>query len=69
MSLSQLALCGVIIASSLYIILALFGLIIAGPLGIIGLIVLVFVGALFLGVLISRLKNKEDDYYEKNIKD
>ena len=69
MSLSKIALIGVIIAGAVYVIAALVGLIAIGPAGIIGLVVLAFIGALFVGVLQSRLSNKEDDYYEKNIKD
>lgn len=69
MNLPKLALIGVAIAAAIYLVLALIGLAIAGPYGIIGFIVLAFVGALFFGVLSQRLGNKEDDYYEKNIKD
>ena len=69
MNLPKLALIGVIIAGILYALAALIGLAIAGPAGIIGLIILGFVGTLFFGVLSDRLKSKEDDYYEKNIHD
>lgn len=69
MSLSRIALIGVIIAGAVYVMAALVGLIAIGPAGIIGLVVLAFIGVLFVGVLQSRLSNKEDDYYEKNIKD
>lgn len=69
MDLSKLALFGVIIGAVVYFALILFGLIAAGPFGIIGGIVLAFIAILFFGVLQSRLNNKEDDYYEKNIKD
>lgn len=69
MNLPKLALIGVIIAGALYVLLALIGIAIAGPAGIFGLIVLAFVATLFFGVLSQRLKNEEDDYYEKNIHD
>lgn len=69
MNLPKLALIGVVIAGALYVLLALIGIAIAGPAGIFGLIVLAFVATLFFGVLSQRLKNEEDDYYEKNIHD
>lgn len=69
MNLPKLALIGVVVAGVIYVILALIGIAIAGPAGIIGFIVLAFAGTLFFGVLSQRLKNDEDDYYEKNIHD
>ncbi|UCD37385.1 MAG: hypothetical protein JSW54_11210 [Fidelibacterota bacterium] len=51
----------------LWIIGILAGLIIAFPYGIIGLVVLVGFGLLFIKVLKERLASKEDDYYSKNI--
>lgn len=69
MTLPKIALIGAVLAGAIYVIAALVGLIAIGPAGIIGLVVLAFTGFLFLGVLQSRLSNKEDDYYEKNIKD
>ena len=69
MNLPRLALIGVAIFAIIYAATAIAGLIVAGPVGIIGAIVLAFIALLFFGVLQSRLNNKEDDYYEKNIKD
>lgn len=69
MNLPRLALIGVAIVAIIYAAVAVAGLIIVGPAGIIGAIGLAFVALLFFGVLQSRLNNKEDDYYEKNIKD
>jgi len=69
MDLPKLALIGVAIAGAIYAALALFGLFVIGPAGIIGVIILGFIALLFFGVLQSRLSNEEDDYYEKNIKD
>ena len=69
MNLPRLALIGVAIFAIIYAAIAISGLIIVGPAGIFGAIVLAFIALLFFGVLQSRLNNKEDDYYEKNIKD
>lgn len=44
------------------------GMIIAFPFGIIGLAIITAVGLLFIKVLKDKKKNKEDDYYSKNIK-
>ncbi len=46
----------------------IIGMIVAIPWGIIGLIAIIGIGFLFMQVLSDRLSNKEDDYYEKNIK-
>jgi len=43
------------------------GLIQAFPEGIIGFIVIAGVGLLFIKVVRDRMKNKEDDYYDKNV--
>jgi len=69
MDLGNLALAGVIVAAALYIGAMVIGMIALFPYGLIGLVVLGFVGFLFFGVVNDRLNNKEDDYYEKNIKD
>ena len=48
--------------------LAIFtGLIVAMPYGLVGLIVIVGFGLLFIKVLKERLASQEDDYYSKNI--
>lgn len=46
----------------------IIGMIVAIPWGIIGLIAIIGIGLLFMQVLSDRLSNKEDDYYEKNVK-
>ncbi|MFP4546914.1 MAG: hypothetical protein ACLFQM_02195 [Fidelibacterota bacterium] len=43
------------------------GLIVAMPYGLIGLIIIVGFGLLFIKVLKERLESKEDDYYSKNV--
>jgi len=43
------------------------GMIIAFPFGLIGLVVIVAIGLLFIKVIKDRLSNKEDDYYSKNV--
>jgi hypothetical protein len=47
--------------------LILVGLIEAFPDGLIGLLILVAFGLLFIRVVLDRLKNKEDDFYSKNV--
>ena len=51
----------------LWIIGMVAGLIVAFPYGLIGLIVLIGFGLLFVKVLKERLASKEDDYYSKNV--
>ena len=51
----------------LYLLAVLFGIIALFPFGLIGLIVVVGIGALFMKVVKERLANKEDDYYSKNV--
>ena len=51
-----------------YIVLMIKGLIETLPWGIIGFIAIAGIGVLFIKVLKERLQNKEDDYYDKNIK-
>ena len=56
-----------IIALLAWIYLLVKGLVDAFPEGIIGFIVIIGFGFLFLKVVKDRLKNKEDDYYDKNV--
>jgi tetrahydromethanopterin S-methyltransferase subunit E len=51
----------------IYLSALLIGLIAAFPLGLIGFIGLIGVGALFIKVVKERLSSKEDDYYSKNV--
>ncbi len=43
------------------------GSIAAFPLGLLGLVALVGIGALFVKVIGERLRNREDDHYSKNV--
>jgi len=52
----------------IYCIFIFVGLIVAFPWGIIGLIAILGIGILFIKVLSDRLASKEDDFYEKNVK-
>lgn len=69
MSLGNLALVGVIIAFAVYLTLMIIGMIAAFPYGIIGLVVLGFMGLLLIGVLMQRAGNKEDRHYVDNVKE
>lgn len=51
-----------------WIVILIVGLLDAMPEGVIGLAAIFGIGVLFLKVLRDRLRNKEDDYYSKNVK-
>lgn len=55
------------IAAIAYIVFLVIVSILAFPFGLIGLLVLTGVGALFLQVVLDRVNNTEDDYYSKNV--
>ena len=55
------------IIAIIYLIVIIVGLIAAFPWGIIGFILLIGIGLLFIKVITDRLDNKEDNYYDKNI--
>jgi F0F1-type ATP synthase assembly protein I len=57
-----------IIVLLVYIVLMFKGLIEALPWGIIGFIAIAGFGLLFIKVVKDRISNKEDDYYDKNVK-
>ena len=57
-----------VIALLAWTYLLVVGLIAAFPVGIIGFIAIAGVGFLFIKVVKDRLNNKEDDYYDKNVK-
>ncbi len=56
-----------IIVAVVWLIAIILGMIVAFPFGILGLLVIVGVGLLFIKVLKERLSNKEDEYYSKNV--
>lgn len=53
--------------AALYIIAMIVGMIAVGPIGILGFVALIGIGALVLKVLRERLNSPEDDYYSDNI--
>lgn len=55
------------IVALVWIFAVIYGMIVAVPWGIIGLIGIVGIGFMFIKVLSDRLSSKEDDYYEKNV--
>jgi hypothetical protein len=57
-----------IVALIVWIYLLIKSLVDIFPEGIIGFIAIAGIGFLFIKVLGDRLKNKEDDYYDKNVK-
>jgi len=52
----------------IYLIIIFVGLITAIPWGLIGFVALLGIGLLFIKVISDRIANKEDDYYDKNVK-
>ena len=56
------------IVAVIYLIIVFVGLIVAIPWGLIGFIALLGIGLLFIKVISDRIANKEDDYYDKNVK-
>jgi hypothetical protein len=57
-----------VVALIVWIYLLIKSLVDLFPEGIIGLIAIAGIGFLFIKVLGDRIKNKEDDYYDKNVK-
>jgi hypothetical protein len=56
------------IAAVCWITAVIIGVIVAFPVGLIGLIAIVGIRFLFAKVIKDRIGNKEDDHYSKNIK-
>jgi hypothetical protein len=52
----------------IFCIAILVGLITAFPWGIVGLVAILGIGLLFIKVLTEHRASKEDNYYEKNVK-
>lgn len=68
MALDKLALILVIAAAALWCLVMLTGIIATLPYGLPALAIFLLVGYFFYRVIQDRLSNKEDDYYDKNIK-
>jgi membrane protein implicated in regulation of membrane protease activity len=68
MPLEKLALICVIIFAVIWSSLLLAGAVAAFPYGLIVLLALLVAGYFIYRVVRERMENKEDDYYEKNIK-
>lgn len=50
-----------------WLIVVFMGVIVAFPLGIIGLIAIIGIGLLFAKALSDRVNNREDDHYDKTV--
>ena len=55
------------VIAALYIVALFIGIISTFPFGLIGLLLIAGIGILLLKVLKERMKNKEDDYYSREI--
>jgi len=55
------------IAAVCWIIAIIIGVVVAFPIGLIGLVAILGVGFMFAKVIKDRLENTEDDHYSKNI--
>ncbi len=56
------------IVAAIWLIAMVVGMVAAFPYGLIGLLGFAGIGCLVIHVLAERFKNKEDDYYDKNVK-
>ena len=50
-----------------WIMAMIYGLVLAFPFGLIGLVALMGLGFLLITVIADRLQNKEDDHYSKHV--
>ena len=55
------------IIAIIYLVAMLVGMIAVFPFGLLGLLLIAGIGVLLLKVIKERLRNKEDDYYYKEI--
>ncbi len=55
------------IIAAVYLIAMFLGMIAAFPYGLLGLLLMGGIGILLVKVVKERLKNKEDDYYSKEV--
>lgn len=67
MKLDQIALAMVVIFALAWVLTTITGLLIAVPFGVFGLIPIAIVGGIIVTIIVQRLNNKEDDYYDKNV--
>lgn len=67
MKLDQIVLTIIVIFVVAWVGMALAGAFAAGPWGFLILIPLAVVGGIVITVIVQRVRNKEDDYYEKNV--
>jgi hypothetical protein len=55
------------VIAALYIVALFIGIISTFPFGLVGLLLIAGIGILLVKVLKERMKNKEDDYYSREI--
>lgn len=55
------------IVAVIWLLAIMIGIIVAFPVGMIGLIAILGIGFLFAKVIKDRLENKEDDHYSKTV--
>lgn len=55
------------VAAIIWVLFIFIGLVKLFPAGFLGLLVLIAIGLLLFKAIKDRLKNKEDDYYSKNV--
>jgi hypothetical protein len=67
MKLEHIALASVVVFAVLWLATFVTGLLVAVPFGIVGLVPVAVIGGLLVAVIVQRLNNREDDYYEKNV--
>ncbi len=59
--------CLLAVIAVLYLAALLIGMVAAFPYGLVGIVLIVGIGVLFIKVIKERLQNKEDDYYSKKV--
>lgn len=67
MKLDTIVLILVCVLAALWLLVLLAGLIAAWPVGLIGLAVIAIPGYVLHRVIADRLRNREDDHYEKTV--
>ena len=72
MKIDTLAAVLVAVLAACWFAMLIGGLVFAAPFGVVGILfvlaVLAVLGWIFFRVVVERLRNAEDDYYEKNVK-